>query len=110
LIGFGRLLLALFVVSAMSASDLNALAIPQGFVGLELAPAEPLSDQNDSLSPSSAIEELEEEFDDDESPLPLAALCSCHKIEAALAAGAAWVPHLQRVSGRLATGPPILTL
>ncbi len=110
LTGFGRLLLALFVVSAMSAADLNGLAIPQGSVALELAPAEPLSDQSSPLSPSSFIEELEEEFDEDDSPLPLAALCSCHEIQAALAAGAAWTPYLQRVSGRLATGPPILTL
>jgi len=94
----------------MSAADVNGLAIPQESVGLELAPAEPLSDQSSPLSQSSFIEELEEEFDDDDSPLPMATLCARIESQAALAAGAAWMPHLQRVSGRLATGPPILTL
>jgi len=111
LTGFGRFLLTLFVVSAMSTADINGLAIPQESVGLEFAPAEPLSKHSSPLSPSSFIEELEEEFDeDDDSPLPMAALCERIEILAALAAGAAWMPHLQRVASRLATGPPILTL
>ena len=109
LAGFARILFALVVVSAMSATTLDRLPVPRELSVPAFAPAEPLTGgaTGRALSSPSFLAEMEEELDEEDPSLSSAALYGGHEIEAAFAAMAAWVPNLQRVAARLTTGPPL---